>query len=141
MNAQGTMTKTGTTQGRGAIALALVACLGLGACVAPANVGRGGASRPVAAGPVVNVDGKALSGQILDGAPGLTVTAQGAQPIQGQTVRVSQSGGRQLGQSDGSLAKTAAREICQGAGRSFSDLALGGYDQGSGTWVFAGACA
>ena len=125
----------------GRMAVAVLACLCLGACVGGS---AGGASAPArgaaqSGAQSVTVDGQSFAAAVLPGAAGKRLSAAGALPVQGQSVRVTRAGGA-LRMDEGAIAKKAARAACAASGGRFADLALGSYDR-AGAWVFAGACA
>lgn len=112
---------------------ALLAPAALAACVAPPPSG-------LRMGDVqAQVDGMGFAVAVSPGTPGAMLTAAGARPVAGATLRVRREGAA-LAMDEGALAKKAARAGCAAASGRFAEAALGAYD-GAGAWVFAGACA
>ncbi len=87
----------------------------------------------------VDLDGAAFLAEIFPGPPGAMLTADGARPVTGATLRLTREG-RTLARDEGALAKKAARAGCTAAGGRFAEAALGRFD-GAGAWVFPGGCA
>jgi hypothetical protein len=113
-----------------------VAALVLLAGCAPATVrdetfGQGVALAPT---PVV-ARGQAFTGRVGPGPDGTVLTPQGALRVPGAQVTVTGA----LTQSDGQLAKEAARATCLAAGGAMNPMPLGRF-AGQGTWVFDGVC-
>ncbi len=117
---------------RGMAGLSAVALAG---CVA------GAPSAPAARPGMEKVDlgGETLTVAIEAEAPGAMLTADGARPVAGNTLRV-RAEGRALAMDEGALAKRAARAACRQAGGRFAEGALGRFDRAGG-WIFAGGCA
>jgi non-ribosomal peptide synthetase component E (peptide arylation enzyme) len=116
------------------VSLLSAACLS--ACVAqPVPVA---APRAVSAEAVpVTYRDRAYVASIVPGAPGLVLTAAGAQAVQGASVRVTAA---DLARDEGLAAKEVARLACEGQGGAFQAQAIGRYPS-QGQWVFDGACA
>ncbi len=111
---------------RGIIGVAVGA--GLSACAtAPVVQARGGSFAPV-------LDGVTYGATVSNGVAGKALTAQGAQPVQGMSVRVSP-----FAMDQGKRAKDVASLACAQAGGRFNAAAIGGFTAGS--WVFEGGCA
>ncbi|MBE2278372.1 MAG: hypothetical protein IAE87_18990 [Rhodobacteraceae bacterium] len=87
----------------------------------------------------LDLDGAVFQAEIFPGAPGAMLTADGARPVPGATLRLTREG-RALARDEGALAKKAARAGCTAAGGRFAEAALGRFD-GAGAWVFPGGCA
>jgi hypothetical protein len=118
---------------RAAAGLSLFAVAGCVADVPDAAVpARSGEHR-------VAVDGVAFVARIAPGTPGMMLTAEGAKPVAGNTLRISRDGPA-LAMHEGVVAKKAARAGCAAAGGRFAEQAIGGYD-GAGVWSFPGVCA
>lgn len=107
--------------------------LALAACAPP-----GGHVRPDAM--PLELDDARYAVTIQPGAAGTGITAAGAGPIAGRTVRVTRLG-TPLSQDEGLAAKRAARAECTRSNGRFNEVALGSYRSASGAWVFPGGCA
>lgn len=127
---------TGASPRRGLRAVAGFSLVAVAGCIA--NVPD--ATVPTRSGEHrVAVDGVAFVARIAPGAPGMILTAEGARPVAGNTLRVSREGAA-LAMHEGAIAKKAARAGCAAAGGRFAEQAIGGYET-AGVWSFPGACA
>ncbi|MGB8815403.1 MAG: hypothetical protein WCC57_19670 [Paracoccaceae bacterium] len=76
--------------------------------------------------------------KIAPGPAGEAITAAGAVPVQGATIRVRPAG-EPFETFEGKLAKDVAAAACTSQGRRFNPTAIGDFAEAE--WIFRGACA
>lgn len=108
------------------LAAGLSACSGVPVTDAPMQAKLGDFSQ--------SYEGVDYSAAVLAGPTGKVLTANGALPASGHTVRVAP-----LAMDQGKRAKDIATLACAQAGGRFNAAAIGGF--AAGAWVFEGGCA